>query len=604
MDNTTGHSLPPNRLQRFGAALATAGVDLYLVPMGDAFMGEYIHPSAARLPYLTGFDGSAGLGAFWASGARKHALFVDGRYVLQAANQVDTNAIEVVHSADVGLAAWLETIAHSPLRIGFDGWLMGQEQLTRWKKATAHLPIAWVSVSPNPLDAVWEAPALPAGEVLRHPLEYAGVGYAEKRTAILETMRRQKADALILAQPDGINWLLNIRGRDIPFNPLLLSYLVLASDGKAILYSYANHFTDEVTHYFAAQNIEPRAIDEVFAGHVTPIAREARVMVDAASTTHGWFALAEKNNWQLLPVEDPTLAPKALKNAVELAGIRAAHVRDGLALTRFLSWIDGEVTNKKMPTELQVVEKLEHFRATDNAYREPSFATIAGSGPHGAIVHYRADASSNRRMQLGELLLLDSGGQYADGTTDVTRTIAVGPTTPMMKEHFTRVLKGHIALGSAQFPEGTSGVQLDVLARQYLWAVGLDYDHGTGHGVGAYLCVHEGPQRISKKGSSVALVEGMILSNEPGYYAAGQYGIRIESLVVVVQRTITREGKKMLGFETLTLAPIDTRLVDIALLTSFERNWLNDYHRRVYKAHAEKLRDADKRWLEQATKAI
>jgi Xaa-Pro aminopeptidase len=542
---------------------------------------------------------------FWANASSKHVLFVDGRYVLQAAQQLNATMFEVINSGTMSVTQWLETVASTPLRIGFDGWLIGQEQLTAWIKATAHLPITWVASSPNLLDVMWDdRPAAPHGEAVLHPIEFTGASYREKREHLLSAMRHHSADALVLAQPDGINWLCNIRGRDIRFNPLLLSYMILQKDGSAVLYSYAMQFQDAMAAYFSANQIETRQLSEIFRGDGAPIPRGARVMMDANTTTHGWFALAEAHGWEVVQKQDPTLAAKAVKNAVELAGIRNAHVRDGLALTRFLCWFDGEVAAKRLPTELQVIEKLESFRAMHEAYCGPSFATIAGAGPNGAIVHYRADQWSNRRTQLGELFLLDSGGQYADGTTDVTRTVTLGPALTVMKEHFTRVLKGHIALGSAQFPEGTSGVQLDVLARQYLWAVGLDYDHGTGHGVGAYLCVHEGPQRISKKGSSTALVEGMILSNEPGYYAAGKYGIRIENLVVVVARGVTADGKRMLGFETLTLAPIDIRLVEVALLTSDERNWLNQYHARVYKVHAEKMSGSEKCWLEQATKAI
>ena len=594
-------------LAKFSEVISAAGCDLYLVPMGDEFMSEYVHDSAARLSYLTGFHGSAGLGVFWGTPHTHqcHVLMVDGRYTLQAAKQVDSSFFEVINSGDVSLGNWLTGVAKQPITIGFDAWLIGQEQLTRWKKATAHLPITWQAVEKNLVDGVWEnRPALPHGEAVLHPLEYAGATYAQKRNDLLREMTKQRIDALVLAQPDGVNWLLNIRGSDIPFNPLLLSYLILQSDGKSILYSYARSFSTELARYFADNNIETRQVSEVFAGKIATITSGARVMMDASSTTHGWFALAEKQGWEVVLADDPTLAPKAAKNEVELAGIRAAHVRDGLALSRFLCWFDDEVTAKRMPTELQVVEKLEKFRALDNSFREPSFATIAGSGPNGAIVHYRADETSNRRAQMGELFLLDSGGQYPDGTTDVTRTISVGVPTPAMKEHFTRVLKGHIALGSVTFPEGTSGIQLDVLARQHLWAVGLDYDHGTGHGVGAYLCVHEGPQRISKKGSSNALVEGMIISNEPGYYAAGHYGIRIESLVAVVKRGETPGGKKMLVFETLTLVPIDTRLVDVSMLTIDERNWLNQYHARVYKTHEAQMSYEERRWLEQATRAI
>ncbi len=594
-------------LAQFSETISAAGCDLYLVPMGDEFMSEYVHDSVARLPYLTGFHGSAGLGIFWATPHTHqcHVLMVDGRYTLQAAKQVDPSFFEIINSGDVTLGVWLAGVVKEPMIIGFDPWLIGQDQLTRWKKATAHVPITWRAVEGNLVDAVWsDRPASPDGDVRVHPHELAGATYAQKRNDLLREMTRRKIKHLVLTQPDGINWLLNIRGGDIEYNPLLLSYFILQEDGKSILYSYKRSFSSDVAKYFAENNVETRPVKDVFAGNIGSIKQGDRVMMDASGTTHGWFALAEKNGWDVVVADDPTLAPKAAKNAVELAGVRAAHGRDGLALTRFLSWFDEEVAAKQLPTELEVVNRLQKFREMDQQFREPSFATIAGSGPNGAIVHYRADEASNRRAQMGELFLLDSGGQYDDGTTDVTRTMAVGPATTVMKEHFTRVLKGHIALARARFPEGTSGVQLDILARQYLWEAGLDYDHGTGHGVGAYLCVHEGPQRISKKGSAVALVEGMILSNEPGYYASGQYGIRIENLVVVIKTGDMRDGKKMLGFETLTLAPIDIRLVEVSMLTMDERNWLNEYHRRVYKTHEVSLTHDERRWLEKATKAV
>ena len=574
--------------------------------MGDEFLSEYIHPSSARLSYVTGFYGSAGLGLFWASPApqKRHALMVDGRYTLQAAGQVDATRIEVVNSGDVTLAAWLAKFPHA-LTIGFDAWLIGHDQLMRWKKSTAHLPVTWRAVEGNLVDAVWhDRPASPDGAVRLHPQTLAGATYAQKRNDLLREMARQNIRHLILAQPDGINWLLNMRGADIDYNPILLSYYILQDDGKSVLYSYKRSFSADMAKYFADNQVETRQVTDVFAGSIASIQTADRVMMDAGCTTHGWFMLAEKYGWDVVLADDPTLAPKAAKNAVELAGVRAAHMRDGLALTRFLHWFDAQVASRELPTELDVVRQLQQFRAMDPQFREPSFATIAGSGLHGAIVHYHADMASNRRVHMGELFLLDSGGQYDDGTTDVTRTMAVGPATTVMKEHFTRVLKGHIALARARFPEGTSGVQLDILARQPLWEAGLDYDHGTGHGVGAHLCVHEGPQRISKKGSAVALVEGMILSNEPGYYASGQYGIRIENLVVVVKVGDMQGGKKMLGFETLTLAPIDIRLVEVAMLTMDERNWLNDYHRRVYKTHEASLTHDERRWLEGATRAV
>ncbi len=591
-------------------AIAAASLDLYLVPMVDEFQGEYIPAYAARLPFLTGFDGSAGLGVFRAGAEKKHVLFVDGRYTLQAAAQVDGEAIEVINSGEVSFLDWLEREGEG-LRIGFDPWLVTEAQREGWQKATAARGVQWIAHVANLVDGIWkDQPAPPAGEVQLHPVEFAGASYAEKCDGVLAAMKKHGADAVVLTQPDGINWLLNIRGADVPFNPLLLAHLLLRANGTAMLFTHPHTLSAEVAAYFKAEKIEVAPIKKLFDGkYIRPQLEAKTLLLDKASTAVGWFALAEKLDIAVVAGEDPTLLPKACKNAVELTGIRAAHQRDGLALTRFLHWFDAQNVVSKYPDELAVVDKLEQFRREDASYRGGSFATIAGAGSNGAIVHYRATAQSNRRARVGELFLLDSGGQYPDGTTDVTRTMFVsgpsgGTPAPAMKEHFTRVLKGHIALASIKFPAGTFGIQLDVLARQYLWEAGADYDHGTGHGVGAFLCVHEGPQRISKRGSTVPLLPGMIVSNEPGYYAPAQYGIRVESLIAVVELGKTADGKPLYGFETLTLAPIDTRLVEVSMLSVGERNWLNAYHRRVHDAHVAAFDYEGKRWLMQATRAI
>lgn len=370
-------------------------------------------------------------------------------------------------------------------------------------------------------------------------------------------------------------------------------------DGSGTLMLAERSLSADLDNFLREQSIDTIPLPFMTPLPDTLLPATSRVLIDPATSAAAWWEIAATQGWELLETPDPTLLPKACKNPSELAGIRAAHTVDGLALSRFLAWLDGQTASYRYPTELEVMAQLESFRARDPNYRGASFATIAGSGPNGAIVHYHAEAGSNRRLAPGELFLLDSGGQYPGGTTDVTRTIAIGVPSEAMRRHFTLVLKGHIALASARFPVGTSGSQLDVLARQFLWAEGLDYDHGTGHGVGAYLCVHEGPQRISKRGSAVALQPGMVLSNEPGYYQAGAYGIRIENLVAVVA-----DAPGMLAFETLTLAPLDTRLIVVDMLTSAEHNWLNNYHRQVYTAHAAHLTPPELRWLTHATRAI
>ncbi len=601
----------PNRLHALAHAIHDAGLDAYLVPMADEFQGEYIPAYAARLPYLTGFDGSAGLGLFWAKleANRRHTLLVDGRYTLQAAQQVDASILDVHNSGEVTIAQCLGT-ADAPLAVGFDPWLTSEHQREQWQRARTSHPIIWQAVPGNLVDRIWaEQPAPPAGDVHVHPLAFAGVDYAHKRAAVLAIMRANNADSLVLTEPDSINWLLNIRGADVPFNPLLLAHMLLRADGTAILFMHPHRLDDALVAYFAEQRVTIAPLADVFENHLSADIFGQRVMLDKTTVAAGWFSLVTELRREIIVHDDPTSLAKACKNPTELSGTRAAHQRDGLALTRFLYWFDEQNLHGRPIDELTAIDHLEQCRRGDNAYRGPSFATIAGSGPNGAIVHYRANARSNRRSRSGELFLLDSGGQYADGTTDVTRTMFVtspagGSPAPLMREHFTRVLKGHIALASARFPAGTTGSQLDSLARQYLWQAGLDYDHGTGHGVGSYLCVHEGPQGISKRAGGVALMPGMILSNEPGYYAAGHYGIRIENLVVVVEAGQMLSGKPMLAFETITLAPIDTRLVDVAMLSSDERNWLNAYHRRVHDAHANGLASEARRWLMQATRAI
>ncbi len=600
-----------NKIAALETAIQSASLDLYLIPMSDEFQGEYIPAYAARLPYICGFTGSAGMGVFRAahSAERKHALFVDGRYTLQAAREVDALLIEVIHSGDVSLLDWLAKQGEG-LRIGFDPWLITEAQREGWAKATAAQGVVWQPVAGNLIDQIWsDQPAPPAGNVQLHPLELAGESYEKKRERILAELKKYRADAALLTLPDGINWLLNIRGEDVPFNPLLLAQMLLRADGRATMLMHPHNLSDEVKAYFAASQVEVSPIADVFEGKLAPKQFGARWLVDASVTAVGWFTLAQAAGVEMVRADDPTQLPKARKNSIELEGVRAAHMRDGRALSRFLSWFDTQVSNNHFPDEIRIAERLEAFRAEDNRYRGPSFATIAGSGEHGAIVHYRAEEKTNRSPRVGELLLLDSGGQYVDGTTDVTRTMFVsgasgGSPAPKVKEHFTRVLKGHIALATIKFPKGTSGPQLDVLARQFLWDVGLDYDHGTGHGVGAFLSVHEGPQRISKRGGNVALEPGMILSNEPGYYEAGHYGIRIENLVVVVELPVVEGARPMLGFETLTLAPIDTRLVEITMLAAAERNWLNAYHQRVFKAHADTVDDKTRAWLLRATRAV
>jgi Xaa-Pro aminopeptidase len=545
-------------------AFRDEGIDGYLQPVHDEFMNEYPPACNRRVAWLTGFSGSAGMLAVLQD---KAALFVDGRYTLQAAGEVDTGAVAVFNSAELTPEQWLGNEARGQ-RIGYDPRLATQRQLARWQRQ----PLQWVAVD-GLVDRLWmDRPAFPATPVFVHEVAFSGEDHAAKRSRIAAMIADAPADAALITMPDSLCWLLNLRARDVEQTPLLLAPLLIDSGGRVSLF------------------VDPARIDAAVRGHLgaevsllPPSSLEAelqalgkaakRVLVDPATLPLWHRARLADAGAVLLEQADPCQLPKACKNDIELQGMRSAHQRDGVAVIRLLHWLDVE-SGKRSVTEIEVVERLLQYRKEGTHFVEPSFNTIAGSGPNGAIVHYRADATSNRALQQGELFLLDSGGQYHDGTTDITRTVAIGTVNAEAIDRFTRVLKGHISLATARFPQGTTGSQLDALARQYLWQAGLDYDHGTGHGVGCFLGVHEGPQRISKRGGdAVALKPGMVVSNEPGYYQSGQYGIRIENLVAVRE-----ESPRWLAFETLTCVPIDTRLVDHAMLSSDELFWLNDYH--------------------------
>jgi len=569
-------------LERLRQELSAQGLDGFVVPRADEYQGEYVPPSAMRLAWLTGFSGSAGVAVVLSDRA---ALFVDGRYTLQAKAEVDEAAFALLHLVEQPPQAWLETALSAGQRLGYDPWLHTPNGVEQLRKACDKAGAQLVPCVRNPLDAVWsDRPAPPQAPVVAHPLEFAGRTAAEKRADIAALLRAEKQDAVVLTAPDSIAWLLNIRGGDVDFSPLPLGFAILRADASVEL------FLDPAKQPPAMEGVTlspPSALGDALAA----LAGKS-VRIDPSSAAAWIFDRLD----QPIKAADPCALPKARKNDIELQGARRAHLRDGVALSRFLAWLD----HAEAVTEISARDKLESFRSQGDLYCGPSFPTIAGAGPNGAIVHYRSTEASNRRLEPGQLFLLDSGGQYRDGTTDVTRTIAIGPAGAEERHRFTLVLKGHIALASARFPEGTTGSQLDVLARSALWAEGLDYDHGTGHGVGSFLSVHEGPQRISKIGNAQALMPGMVLSNEPGYYKTGAYGIRIENLLAVIPSEIVGE-RAMLEFETLTLAPIDRRLIDPTLLSPAEITWLDGYHARVRAALSPHLDGPDQDWLSQAT---
>jgi Xaa-Pro aminopeptidase len=578
--------------------MTAAGVDAILVPREDEFQGEYVLPSAERLKWLTGFSGSAGIAVI---GKSKAALFVDGRYTAQARQQIDSKIFEVV-TLPATLSGWLANTFGRGQIIGFDPWLHTIAEIERLTGALKLKGVVLKAMPKNLVDRAWgaERPKPPAGAVSVQPQDFAGQPVAGKLANLRATLKADGHDAVILTLPDSIAWLFNIRGTDVAHNPVPLAFAIIRQTGKAELFVAADKLDGDVrSHLASAVKLQS---PDLFPERVKVLKAEAAAVRLDAMRAAFWFksALGDK---VLKRATDPCTLPKSIKNDVEIAGARAAHVRDGLAMVKFLAWLDREASSGNVD-EISACKTLEAFRRETNALREISFDTISGSGPHGAIVHYRVTEATNRRLKTGELFLVDSGGQYVDGTTDVTRTVVIGEPTQEMRERFTLVLKGHIALSLARFPEGTAGVQLDTLARHALWQAGCDFDHGTGHGVGSYLSVHEGPQSISKRGFH-ALHAGMIISNEPGYYKDGAFGIRIENLVLVSPATVPNGGDRaMLSFETLTLVPYDQRLIVAGMLSDAEREWLNAYNARVRRTHAAHLNGADKDWLMTATASL
>ncbi len=594
MTSDTPRAAHPELLRR---ELKRRDLDGFVVPRSDEHQGEYVPPSAQRLAWLTGFTGSAGVAVILADQA---ALFVDGRYTLQAEAEVDLERFRLLHLVDHPPHRWLAETLATGTRLGYDPWLHTPTGVDQLRQACDKAGAALVSCADNPIDAVWiDRPEPPAAPVVVHPLRFAGKSADDKRLELGAALAAERLDAALLSAPDSIAWLLNLRGGDLPFTPLPLAFALAHADTSLDLFIDPRKLSPEIEDHLGAavrlhrSNALATALDGL-AGK--------RVRLDAATAPAWAFDRLQAAGAQADRGADPCALPKACKNPVELEGARNAHRRDGVALSRFLAWLATTAPTRGL-TELEAADQLEHFRRDGQFYREPSFPTISGAGPNGAIVHYRSTATTNRRLEPGQLYLVDSGGQYLDGTTDVTRTVAIGPAGAEERRRFTLVLKGHIALAAARFPQGTTGSQLDSLARRALWAEGLDYDHGTGHGVGSYLSVHEGPQRISKLPNTQELLPGMILSDEPGYYKAGAYGIRIENLLAVRSSAGVAE-RPMLEFEVLTLAPIDLALVDPSLLDEAERAWFNAYHARVRELLTPRVDAPTAAWLAQATREI
>lgn len=584
-----------DRLKALREQLVRDRLDGFVVPLTDEHMSEYVGAYAQRLAWLTGFQGSAGSAVVLPEEA---AIFVDGRYTLQVREQVDGAHWQYESVPQTSVAAWLGEHAPAGGRIGYDPWLHTSAWVKAASEALAERGAQLVAVNTNPVDAVWpDRPAPSDAKLVVHEDRYAGQSAAEKRQAMADWLVTKHADAAVLSALDSLAWTFNIRGKDVERTPVALAYAIVHADATADLYVAPEKIDEAVVkHLGNAVRVHDRS---QFAQALTEFAGKT-VAADPERAVAAIFEALDAGGATVLPLRDPAVLPKAVKNPVEIAGHKAAQARDGAALSKFLHWIAVEAP-KGGVDELGAAAKLEAFRKDSGLLEDLSFDTISGAGPNGAVVHYRVEAKTNRRIETGSLYLVDSGGQYRDGTTDVTRTIAIGSPTQEMKHRFTLVLKGHIALGRALFPKGTRGGQLDVLARQYLWAEGLDYAHGTGHGVGSFLSVHEGPQRIATfGGGDEPLQAGMILSNEPGYYKTGEYGIRIENLVLVEARNVLGAEREMLGFETLTFAPIDRNAIAVELLTGEEQAWLDAYHARVMEVVGPQLEGEALEWLKAA----
>ena len=595
-DVVGGPAIGRSNLPLVRKQLKNQGLDGLYIPHEDAYQNEYLPAGADRLSWTTGFTGSAGASFVFQKTA---IVFVDGRYTQQAKSQLDGRLFSVEDLIEPGPFEWLKTQKLHDSKLGYDPNLVSINTLKKLKKAAEGAGAELIAVNTNPVDDAWtDQPREPLATVVPHDLAYSGESHEVKRKRIAEHVAQVGADALVIPSPASLAWIFNIRGGDVKCTPLPLGRAILHADGTAELFLRPEKVNDELMAHLGP-DVVVRPINEL----------ERRLRKLADKTVHidpdiatAWFAnVLNDAGVKMIEGADPIALPRAKKNAVEIAGSKRAHVRDGAALVRFLIWLDsGDVQSGKV-TEIDAASKLETIREEGQGLKDLSFESIAGAGPNGAFAHYRVNEKSNRKLTPGSLFLIDSGGQYLDGTTDVTRTIAIGEPTQEMRERYTLVLKGHIALSVVRFPKGTTGSALDALARMALWERGFDYDHGTGHGVGSYLGVHEGPQRISKAPNTVSLEPGMIVSNEPGYYKTDGYGIRIENLQFVTEPTDVAGGERpMLGFESLTIAPLDRKLIEPGMLTPGEWRWVDEYHARVLNRLADRLTPEETDWLRTA----
>jgi len=567
----------------------------FYIPHEDEFQNEYLPEANERLAWATGFTGSAGSAMVLPDRA---VVFVDGRYTVQARDQLDPDLFDIEALPEPGPFGWLASQELAGRAIGYDPRLMSPNALSQMKKAAGKAGARLVATLDNPIDKAWvDRPGQPTAAIVAHPLERAGKAHAEKLAELARTLESDGADAAVLTSPASIAWAFNIRGGDVACSPLPLARAVLHSDGTAALFTDLAKIGDSLREHLGNE-VSVMSLEHL-PGALSALSGKT-VSLDPDVASAWFFETLEGAGATVLRQRDPVALPKACKNTAEIAGTEAAHARDGVAVTRFLHWLATEAQSGEV-TEIDAAIRLETFRDELDGLKDLSFETISGAGPNGALPHYRVSSASNRRLERGSLYLVDSGGQYLDGTTDITRTVAIGEPSAEMKRHYTLVLKGHIALAAVRFPPGTTGTHLDILARHALWQAGLDYDHGTGHGVGVYLGVHEGPQRIAKAWNNVPLQPGMIVSNEPGFYLEGAYGIRIENLQYVTPPAQIEGGDRaMLGFANLTWAPLARDLIDVDHLSPGELDWVNTYHAGVYDVIGPRLDGAVAAWLEAA----
>jgi len=601
-DDKGGPVSVAGRVARLREVLAARGLDAWLTPHADAYQNEFIPPSEERLLWLTGFSGSWGVAAVLPGRA---VLFVDGRYTLQAGQQTDRTIFDIIKVPDTKPDVWLSENLKNGQRLGYDPRLQTVAGARKLQEAAKKAGAELVAVTDNPIEALWTSrPAPPENPVMLHPITFAGEPASAKIARVQETLKTDGDDAVLVSAPESVAWLLNIRGSDVAHTPIALCRALVPVGGPVRLFIEPGRLGEEVRAELAGGTTihAPDTMAEELAAFAGS-SGTATIRLDPNHASRWLADIVEGSGAQISEGPDPCVRLRAIKNATEIGGARAAHLRDGVAVTRFLAWLDANAPRGGID-EIRAAQQLEAFRADTGELQDISFDTISGAGPNGAIVHYRVTRATNRPLEPGTLYLVDSGAQYRDGTTDITRTLAIGQPSEEMRRRFTLVLKGHIAIATARFPKDTRGVDIDGFARRALWASGLDYDHGTGHGVGSFLGVHEGPASISKRGMT-ELEPGMILSNEPGYYREGEYGIRIENLLLVLPPAPVGSGEReMMRFETLTLAPIDRRLIVPALLSGDERAWIDAYHANVREKLAPHLPASDLGWLEQATQPL